>query len=1431
MNRLARYKVDLLVAAGFFILPLLLFGDVTLGGHTMLPVDNLFQWQPWASAATELGVHAAHNSLISDLILENYVWKQFIRQSLAAGEIPLWNPYLFAGAPFLATGQNAAYYPFSVIFLILPLAKAYGWYTVIQLWLGGLFAYLFGRVLRLRRPSATLMGLVFQGSGFMLVSAAVFPMIVGAAIWLPLLLLCIEMVARTSMSPRGAGKTLPWAALGAVALGCQILAGHIEMTYYSLLVMTAFAGWRLLTRTRWQAVKGRRAEGAETAQEPWRLAFVKTSGWFLAMVLVGLMLGAIQFIPLYEVAQGNFREGAVSLAEVRGWAFPPRRVLTLALPNFFGNPTHHSYTDVLSGERVPFILNAFGEPNPNGAGSSDWGLKNYVEGGIYLGILPLLLVVLGLLSWRRRSSGPRSAIAFFGLLGLFSLAFIFGTPLYALLYYGLPGINQLHSPFRWVFPLSLAVAVLAGYGMDYVAATREEPERTRGRPRWASDRRAPRWLQPLLLWGRPSAVTALAGLAFWSGLLLSLGLLASRLLYAQLEPTLASVFMGLARAPEAFPSTRAFYSYQFRNVLILALTLIASGAVLRVSRCPFYLPGLGASKRSGARRPLWPLLALTVLGLDLLVANWGFHTAANAALLDYEPRLVQWLQAQPGLWRMTTFTPHGDKPLNANVPWMHRIQDVRGYDSIILRQYVVYMRAIEPQNELLFNRVQPIARWESLNSPLLDLLGVRYVVTAETIDLPKFTLAWQGEGLNVYENLGAAPRAFTLPQSATVVVDDALAAMRELDPRQYVILETGDWGLEIGDWRLGIGDWGLEIGDRSVSSLQSPVSADLVPAKVTAYRNIEVVVGAIVDEPSWLVLNDSYFPGWKAFVRPQGAGDDAEEERPVLRVNGNFRGVPLQPGSWIVRLRYSPLTFKLGGLTSAMAAIILVFAFGVWGWRRFYNPQQTLNSTRSLAKNSLVPTLLNLLNRSIDFLFAAFYLRVLGPADAGSYANAIAVAGWFEIISNFGLNTLVIREVSQDRSRASEYLLNTIVLRLLTTVIAAAPIVLYLWAVGLGDNPLGSDAIAAILLLMVGMIFSGAGQSFTGLFYAFEAAETPAAIATVTTILKVGFGVVALLLGYGFVGLAGVSIAVNVITLLVLNLAAFRRFALRGPWQFSFGLQRRMLVDSYPLMLNHLFATIFFFVDVPLMRQINGEEAVGWYNSAYKWVNALNVIPSFFTFALFPVISRQVRDDLDEARRTFRMSVKLMVLISLPIAAVTTLLAPLLIGILGGADYLPDGALALQIVIWSIPVGWINSVTNYVLIAVGQERVQIRAFIAGVAFNVAANLIFLPLFSYRAAAATTILSEVVLLGIFNVYLRQRMPEVGWLRLLWRPAAVTLAMVAFMALGATVHLGLGLALGLAVYPVGLWLMRVFGEEERRILQSLLPTSLAVRLGLT
>ena len=177
------------------------------------------QYAPFKASAAQLGITTIQNPLLADLILENYQWKQFILDSLKGGELPLWNPNLFAGVPFLAAGQHSALYPLSIIYYLLPLEKAYGWFTVINLGLAGVFMFGFMRTLGLGRASSVFAGIVYQLSGMML-AQVVFQMIIAAAAWLPLILTMCERIIQQSPA-LGSSSLVP--ALGAHRRGRHCL--------------------------------------------------------------------------------------------------------------------------------------------------------------------------------------------------------------------------------------------------------------------------------------------------------------------------------------------------------------------------------------------------------------------------------------------------------------------------------------------------------------------------------------------------------------------------------------------------------------------------------------------------------------------------------------------------------------------------------------------------------------------------------------------------------------------------------------------------------------------------------------------------------------------------------------------------------------------------------------------------------------------------------------------------------------------------------------------------------------------------------------------------------------------------------------------------------------------------------------------------------
>ena len=97
-------------------------------------------------------------------------------------------------------------------------------------------------------------------------------------------------------------------------------------------------------------------------------------------------------LPLYEFVGSNWRAERSSLETVLGYAHPARDLLQFALPNVYGNPAHTSYLDVFSGAQVSDLRNAAGQPIDR----ITWGIKNYVEGALYLGLLPLILALYAL---------------------------------------------------------------------------------------------------------------------------------------------------------------------------------------------------------------------------------------------------------------------------------------------------------------------------------------------------------------------------------------------------------------------------------------------------------------------------------------------------------------------------------------------------------------------------------------------------------------------------------------------------------------------------------------------------------------------------------------------------------------------------------------------------------------------------------------------------------------------------------------------------------------------------------------------------------------------------------------------------------------------------------------------------------------------------
>ncbi|MBC8160517.1 MAG: YfhO family protein [Roseiflexaceae bacterium] len=793
-------------------------------GEVFLPLELLAHMPPWSYSYERTPLH---NTINSDLILEYYPRRRLALQMFRAGELPLWNPYVMAGMPLLADGYSALLYPGGLLFLLLPLDRAFGWYALLHLLLAGIGTFWAARGFGLRLLPALLAAVTYMGCGFTL-SWLAFPDFSPVIAWLPVALGAVERYERAVAAhwQAAARAGVPnqqhfwrraqfgYALLAAVALACCVLC-QLQLAF---IAGSTVAGYWLLRRS--LAAPRRLGGAAET---------------LAGVAALALLLSAAQWLPTGALVSQSQRAGSTD--QVIGGSLGAAGLLKFVAPAMFGRPV----------------------------GTPTWGPPTVDQLYPYVGLLALALVPIGV--WRTRT--PAAAALTVVAVGTLALA-IAPTALVS----GIPLLNQLPAVYRWTMATSLALALLAGFGLQALLPTAEtQPIETRGSP-WP---RRVAWASGLL---------ALVG--FGAVLLGDLQLLTPASKYGQ--------YITLLR-----PSVRA--SLVFVGAGTLALGLL----VLSRRRAPWFAQSAG-------------VIVLLLVAADLawyglpfqssadpqtlfrptadLEAALGAGTARNAlsAELLYPPTRTSALLARsPGLYRIFA----GDYPSHQpNTMSVFGAQDVRGYASLFPRTYLRFARRWEGKTSDAAGWSQVYLTNAHRSRALLDLMNVQYIFfnpNSENERLyPGLELVERTDEGSVYRNPSALPRAFLVHQAEQLANDEEL--LRRLTAPGF---QPGQTALMTA----------------APPTLAPPTQAEPLPI-MTRYTALRVEIQVRASSPALLVLSDTYDSSWQATL--DGI------PTPVYTVNSVLRGVAIPAGEHRVVFRYRPLPFYIGAALSICGIVVLL---------------------------------------------------------------------------------------------------------------------------------------------------------------------------------------------------------------------------------------------------------------------------------------------------------------------------------------------------------------------------------------------------------------------------------------------------------------------------------------------------------------------------
>ncbi|MEE2713848.1 MAG: hypothetical protein VX913_13850, partial [Planctomycetota bacterium] len=790
---------------------------------------------PWGPNADH-PIHESQDRDGSDKLSFNYPnVRRWLREVDRDPEALLWNPDNFCGISFLATQNTHVLYPLNAVFLIFGPDHGMLATAILHGWLASLFAWMALR--RVVRDGPALVGAAVYGGGGWFLAHHDMIQFAHSAAWVPLMFLGADRAA-ARRGPSGP-------ALLAFGFALSFLGGMPQITVLGLLAAGIACAWRLGAISR--------AAGGRVASRGFARA--------CCGVLLGIALSAPQLLPTMEIRADSARS-RMPLEEMHGLAGGGLEFAEAVMPGVLGDSTgiERMVLDADDPEaadtfRSELYKRGFTLSRANGLTAIG---HTFPERVMYPGMAALLLALAA--ACRRPSS--RTALAWILIL-LGGLTMTGTAALDAL--YKIPAF-QFANPRRFVFLVVIGMALLSAIGCERLTG--------------------PRGLR------RPLIAAAAIGASVLALLVVVI---------AWPAHILDAVSDQGADDPQATWTLTWLRMHATR-----ALLLIGASAA-----------GFWVATRSKGR---WAIpVVLILLAADLSWFNQRTNPGQDGTHAPFpETDIVRWLREQrgdiandpapdgSGLFRIIRYknpatnfpgTDADVPPLTPNLNLIYEIQDVQGYEAVTDRHVEELMELVEPDITLQHHLLQELKRPESLASPILDLLGARYVLSPAR-SLPGCSLAplppeWlMRERVAVHARPAPAPRFQTPPRVRIVEDEDAVKAVlgaANFDPREEAVVLSRDAE------KLGL-----------AASQGSTWVRDGPPAKieVVSYRPTRVSFRYEATVPTAVLVADTFHPGWSA----TSGGDDL----PLVRADHALRMVLLPAGRGTLHMTFMPHSLLIG---------------------------------------------------------------------------------------------------------------------------------------------------------------------------------------------------------------------------------------------------------------------------------------------------------------------------------------------------------------------------------------------------------------------------------------------------------------------------------------------------------------------------------------
>lgn len=495
-----------------------------------------------------------------------------------------------------------------------------------------------------------------------------------------------------------------------------------------------------------------------------------------------------------------------------------------------------------------------------------------------------------------------------------------------------------------------------------------------------------------------------------------------------------------------------------------------------------------------------------------------------------------------------------------------------------------------------------------------------------------------------------------------------------------------------------------------------------------------------------------------------------------------------------------------------------------------------MGATRNVAKNTALLTFGLLSGRALSFYLLTKMAPVLGPEGIGIWAVATDLSLILLVVTRFGLDTLLTREVT--RAKGNTLPLFWATLRVRWAVAAFCYLFLLLFV---RIENYDSILMTAVLVAGVGIFVESTSMACDSVLQAHDKVQYQSLGQIVSAVVYFALGWIWLDMGYGLMGIIWANLISKVVRLLIMAPLMLMK---TGPWRWrdpdgSPPPELMWLVRlGFPLLLANTFGIIYNKIDTLMLKNMLDASSVGVYTLGHRALDMMIILPNLFGTAFFPTMARYAQTSSADAVRMGERALRFMMVAVVPATLFVTFISVPIINLFDdGADF-ADSHKVLMIVIWALPFQAANILFNRLIITAGREKVFIVIGLVPMIANIIMNALLIPRYGYFGASVATIISYGISFSMLVGYLNRTEFRVPLFRAVVMPLVATgAAWLSTSALGHLIFpawdlswLGLPLNQGwvpfivmtglmIVLYCVVLAGLRVVGAKDLNLLKEL------------